>query len=103
MKKTKNILALEPLYDRLIVKRIDVTEEKKGMLFIPEVAKEKPMVGIVVAVGEGRVREDGTCIPLRVKVKDKVMFGKYGGTELRIEDIEHVILREDEVLAILRG
>jgi chaperonin GroES len=94
-------MKVKPLYDRLIVKRIEEKEVKAGGIIIPDSAKEKPMEGKVVAVGTGRVEKDGVTIPLQVKVGDRVLFGKYAGTEIKIEDKEHVILREDEVLGVI--
>ena len=93
---------MKPLYDRLIVKRIEEKEVKSGGIIIPDTAKEKPMEGKVVAVGKGRVEKDGTTIPLQVTVGDRILFGKYAGTEIKIEDKEHVILREDEVLGVIQ-
>ena len=95
-------MKVKPLYDRLIVKRIEEKEVKAGGIIIPDTAKEKPMEGKVVAVGTGRVEKDGATIPLQVKVGDRVLFGKYAGTEIKIEDKEHVILREDEVLGVIQ-
>ena len=95
-------MKVKPLYDRLIVKRIEEKEQKKGGIIIPDTAKEKPMEGKVTAVGSGRVEKDGTRIKLEVKVGDRVLFGKYAGTEIKIDDKEHVILREDEVLGIIQ-
>ena len=94
-------MKVKPLYDRILVKRIEEKEQKKGGIIIPDSAKEKPMEGKVVAVGTGRVEKDGTKIPLQVKVGDRVLFGKYAGTEIKIEDKEHVILREDEILGVI--
>ena len=95
-------MKVKPLYDRLIVKRIEEKEVKTGGIIIPDTAKEKPMEGKVVAVGKGRVEKDGTTIPLQVKVGDRILFGKYAGTEIKIEEKEHVILREDEVLGVIQ-
>ena len=95
-------MKVKPLYDRLIVKRIEEKEVKAGGIIIPDSAKEKPMEGKVVAVGKGRVEKDGATIPLLVKVGDRILFGKYAGTEIKIEDKEHVILREDEVLGVIQ-
>jgi chaperonin GroES len=95
-------MKVKPLYDRLIVKRVEEKEVKTGGIIIPDTAKEKPMEGKVVAVGKGRVEKDGTTIPLQVKVGDRILFGKYAGTEIKIEDKEHVILREDEVLGVIQ-
>jgi chaperonin GroES len=94
-------MKVKPLYDRILVRRLDPREEVKGGIIIPDTAKEKPMEGKVVAVGAGRVDKTGKRIPLEVKVGDKVLIGKYAGTEVKIEDVEHVIVKEDEVLGIV--
>lgn len=94
-------MKVKPLYDRILVKRLEKTEQKSGSIIIPDSAKEKPMEGKVVSVGAGRVEKDGKRTPLEVKSGDKVLFGKYSGTEIKIDDKEHVILREDEVLGII--
>ena len=94
-------MKMKPLYDRVLIKRIEEKEQKKGTIIIPDTAKEKPMEGNVVAVGAGAVNKEGKRTPLDVKVGDRVLFGKYAGTEIKINDEEHVILREDEVLGIL--
>jgi chaperonin GroES len=92
---------VKPLYDRILVKRIEEKEQKKGSIIIPDTAREKPMEGKVIAVGSGRL-EKGERIPLEVKVGNMVIFGKYSGTEIKIDDEEHVILKEDEVLGIIQ-
>ena len=94
-------MKVKPLYDRLLVKRIEEKEQKHGGIIIPDSAKEKPMEGKVIAIGKGRVQKDGTRSAMEVKVGDRVMFGKYAGQEIKIEDKEHVILKEDEVLGII--
>ena len=94
-------MKMKPLYDRVLVKRIEEKEQKKGSIIIPDTAKEKPMEGKVVAVGAGAVNKEGKRTPLEVKVGDRILFGKYAGTEIKLDDVEHVILREDEVLGIL--
>jgi chaperonin GroES len=94
-------MKVKPLYDRVLVKRVEEKEQKRGGIIIPDSAQEKPMEGKVVAVGAGRIGKDGDRIKLEVKVGDKVLFGKYAGTEIKIEDKEHVILKEDEVLGVL--
>ena len=94
-------MKVKPLYDRILVRRLDPKEEVKGGIIIPDTAKEKPMEGKVVAVGAGKVDKAGKRIPLEVKVGDKVLIGKYSGQEVKIDDVEHVIIREDEVLGIL--
>ena len=94
-------MKVKPLYDRLIVKRIEEKEQRRGNIIIPDTAKEKPMEGKVVAVGSGKLDDNGKRLPLEVKVGDRVLFGKYAGTEIKIDDKEHVIIREDEVLGII--
>ena len=95
-------MKVKPLYDRLIVKRIEEKEQRKGGIIIPDSAKEKPMEGKVIAIGSGRLEKDGSRGKLEVKVGDRVLFGKYSGTEIKIDDKEHVILREEEVLGIIQ-
>ncbi len=95
-------MKVQPLADRILLKRIEVKQDKKGGIIIPDTAKEKPMEGKVIAVGTGRVEKDGKRIPLEVKVGDRVLVGKYSGTEIKIDNVEHVILREDEVLGIIK-
>ena len=95
-------MKVKPLYDRLIVKRIEEKEQRRGGIIIPDTAKEKPMEGKVIAVGSGKVNEEGKRTALEVKVGDRVLFGKYAGTEIKIDDKDHVILREDEVLGIIQ-
>lgn len=92
---------IRPLYDRVIVKRLEAEEKTKGGLFIPDTAKEKPIQGQVVAVGNGKRSDDGNVLTLEVKVNDRVLFGKYSGTEIKLDGEERVILREDEILAIV--
>jgi chaperonin GroES len=94
-------MKVKPLHDRIVVKRIEEEEKTKGGIIIPDAAKEKPQEGRVVAVGDGKVLENGQKAPLSVKVKDKILFGKYSGTEIKIDGEEHLIMREDDVLAIL--
>jgi chaperonin GroES len=91
-----------PLADRILVRRIEDEVSKVGSLYIPDTAKEKPQQAEVVAVGPGRVKEDGTRIPLEVAVGDKVLIGKYAGTEVKLDGVEHLILREDDVLAVIK-
>jgi chaperonin GroES len=90
-----------PLYDRVLVKRIDAEEKTASGLYIPEAAKEKPQQAEVVAVGHGRVQKDGSVRPLVVKPGDVVLFGKYSGDEIKIDGDTHLILREDDILAVL--
>ena len=94
---------LKPLQDRLLVKRIEIGEQVKGGIIIPDTAKEKPMEGKVIAVGGGKVKEDGFKITMDVKGGYRILFGKYGGTEVKIDDEEYLIMREDEVLGIIEG
>ncbi len=96
-------MKVEPLNDRVLVKRIEQPkEQKKGGIIIPDTAKEKPMEGKVIAVGPGRVEKGEKRTPLEVKVGDRVLVSKYAGTEIKIDDVEHVILREDEILGIIK-
>ena len=94
-------MKVRPLYDRVLVKRIDQKEDVKGGIIIPDTAKEKPMEGEVIAVGAGRLDENGKRVPMDLKAGDHILVGKYAGTEIKIEEIEHIILREDEVLGII--
>jgi chaperonin GroES len=94
-------MKIRPLQDRLVVKRLAEEEKTKGGIIIPDSAKEKPIEGEVIAVGNGKVADDGTQRPLDVKKGDRVLFGKYSGTEIKIDGVEHLILREDEVLGII--
>jgi chaperonin GroES len=99
--KERDTMKVKPLYDRLVVKRLEEEEKTKGGIIIPDAAKEKPQEGRVIAVGDGKVLENGQKAPLSVKVGDKILFGKYSGTEIKIDGDEHLILREDDVLAII--
>lgn len=92
---------IRPLQDRVIVKRLEEEQKTKGGIFIPDTAKEKPIEGEIVAVGKGKVADDGKLIPLDVKVGDRVLFSKYGGTEIKIEGEEYLIMREDDILGIV--
>ena len=94
-------MKVRPLQDRIIVKRIDEEEVSRGGIIIPDSAKEKPQEGKVTAVGKGKVGEDGKLQPLDVKKGDKVLFSKYAGTEINIEGVEHLIIREDDVLGVV--
>jgi chaperonin GroES len=94
-------MKVKPLHDRILVRRIEEKEQKRGNIIIPDSAKEKPMEGKVIAVGTGKLDDHGKKIPLEVKAGDRILFGKYAGTEIKIDDEEHVILREDEVLGII--
>jgi chaperonin GroES len=94
---------VRPLHDRILVRRIEEEETVKGGIIIPDTAKEKPQEGEVIAVGNGRKTEDGKVIPLDVKAGDRILFGKYSGTEIKIEGEEYLILREEEVLGVIEG
>ena len=94
-------MKIRPLQDRVIVKRVDEEEKTKGGIIIPDTAKEKPQEGRVVAVGKGKVDEDGKVRPLDVKAGDRILFGKYAGTEIKIDGEEHLILREDDILGVI--
>jgi len=90
-----------PLHDRVLLRRIEEKETVKGGIIIPDTAKEKPMEGEVISAGPGKVMEDGKRSPMDVKAGDRVLFGKYAGTEIKIDDKEYVIMREEEILAVL--
>ena len=94
-------MKIRPLYDRIVVKRVETQEQKIGGLFIPDSAKEKPQEGEVVAVGKGKRLEDGKVVPLDVQVGDRILFGKYSGSDIKLDNEEYLIMREDEVLGIL--
>jgi chaperonin GroES len=94
-------MKIRPLHDRVLVERIEEQEVRKGGIIIPDTAKEKPQEGKVVAAGTGKVTEDGKRLPLDVKVGERILFGKYSGSEVKLDDKEYLILREDDILAIL--
>jgi chaperonin GroES len=94
-------MKVRPLHDRILVERLEEKEIKRGGIIIPDTAKEKPQEGKVVAVGTGKVNDEGKKVPLDVKAGDKILFGKYSGSEVKIDDKEYLILREEDVLAIL--
>jgi chaperonin GroES len=94
-------MKIRPLYDRILVKRIEEQQKTAGGLHIPDSAREKPLEARVVAVGSGKVQEDGSLRKLEIKAGDKVLLAKYSGSEIKIDDIEHLILREDDVLAVI--
>ncbi len=94
---------VRPLHDRLIIERIEETEQKVGGIIIPDTAKEKPQQGKVVAAGKGKVKDDGTVTPLDVQAGDKVLFGKYSGQEIKLDGDEFLIMREDEILGVLES
>ena len=94
---------VRPLHDRILVRRIEEKETVKGGIIIPDTAKEKPQEGEVIAVGNGKLLENGSKVPLDVKAGDRILFGKYSGTEVKIDGEEHLILREDDILGVLEG
>jgi chaperonin GroES len=94
-------MKIKPLHDRVIVKRVEEEEKTKGGIIIPDTAKEKPVEGKVVAAGDGKITEDGKKVPLEVKKGDRVLFGKYAGTEINIDGEEHLIMKEDDIIAIV--
>ena len=96
-------MKIRPLYDRIVVKRIEQQEQMHGGLYIPDSAKEKPQEGEVAAVGKGKRLEDGKVVPLDVEKGNRILFGKYSGSEIRIDGEEFLIMREDEVLGVLEG
>jgi len=96
-------MKIRPLQDRVIVKRLEEEEKTKGGIIIPDTAKEKPQEGKVIAVGKGKVTEEGKLIPMDVKVGDKILFGKYSGSEIKIGGEEHLIMREEDILGIIEG
>jgi chaperonin GroES len=95
-------MKIKPLHDRVLVKRLEEKEVKKGGIIIPDTAKEKPQEGEVIAVGPGKVTDDGKLQPMNVKVGDKILFGKYSGNEVKLGDEEYLIMREDDILGILQ-
>ncbi len=94
-------MKIRPLHDRMLIERLEEREVKKGGIIIPDTAKEKPQEGKVIAVGNGKVSDDGKKLPLDVKAGDKILFGKYSGSEVKLDDKEYLIMREEDVLAIL--
>ncbi len=94
-------MKIRPLQDRVIVKRVEEEDKTKGGIIIPDTAKEKPMEGKIIAVGKGKVLEDGKIHPLDVKAGDRVLFAKYSGTEVKIDGEEHLIMREDDILGVI--
>jgi len=95
-------MKLRPLHDRVIVKRIEEEEKTSGGIIIPDTAKEKPQQGKVIAVGKGKILENGKVSPLTVKKGDRILFGKYAGTDIKIDGEEHLIMREDDILAVIK-
>lgn len=102
MAETATQIKIQPLGDRLILKAVEAKEVKKSGIIIPDTAKEKPQEGLVVAVGKGKLTEEGKLIPMEVKTGDTVLYGKYSGTEIKINDEEYLIMREEDVLGIVR-
>jgi len=96
-------MKIRPLQDRVIVKRIAEEEKTKGGIIIPDTAKEKPQEGKVIAVGKGKMSDEGKLIPLDVKVGDRILFGKYSGSEVKLDGEEHLIMREDDILGVIEG
>lgn len=96
-------MKIRPLQDRIIVKRVQEEEKTKGGIIIPDSAKEKPLEGIVIAAGNGKVLEDGKVRPLDVKAGDRVLFGKYSGSEVKLDGEEHLILREEDILGVIES
>jgi chaperonin GroES len=96
-------MGIRPLQDRVIVKRLQEEEKTKGGIIIPDTAKEKPIEGKVIAVGNGKVQEDGKVRPLDVKAGDTVLFSKYAGTEIKIDGVEHLIMREEDILGVIES
>lgn len=94
-------MKIKPLGDRVIVKPKETGEEKRGGIIIPDTAKEKPQEGEVIAVGPGKTTEDGKLIKMEVKVGDKILYGKYSGTEIKIDDVEHLIMHQEDILGII--
>ncbi len=94
-------MKVRPLYDRILIKRLDEETKTAGGLFIPDTAKEKPQEGMVVAVGSGKIQEDGKLRKLDVKAGDKILFSKYSGNDIKIDGVDHMIMKEDDILAIL--
>jgi chaperonin GroES len=92
---------IRPLQDRVIVKRVEEDEKSKGGIIIPDTAKEKPQEGKVVAVGKGKLGDDGKVTPLDVKINDRILFGKYSGTEINFDGEEHLIMREEDILGVI--
>ena len=102
MAETATKVKIQPLGDRVIVKPLELKEVKKGGIIIPDTAKEKPQEGEIIAVGKGKVADDGKLVPMEVKAGDKVLYGKYSGTEVKINDEEYLIMREEDILGIVK-
>ena len=95
-------MKIRPLHDRILIKRLEEEDKSKGGIIIPDTAKEKPIQGKVIAVGKGKIMKSGDVIPLDVKKGDNVLFGKYAGTEVKIDGEEHLLMREDDILAVIQ-
>ncbi len=102
MSETKIKVKIQPLGDRIIVKPLEAKEIKKNGIIIPDTVKEKPMEGEIVAIGKGRTTDDGKLIPMEVKIGDTILYGKYSGTEVKIEDEEYLWMKEEDVLGIIK-
>ena len=100
--KEGSSMQIAPLADRVLVRPLEAEEKTKGGIILPDTAKEKPQEGRVMAVGKGKVSDDGKFQPMEVKVGDKILYGKYSGTEIKIEDIEHLIIRQEDILAVIQ-
>ena len=96
-------MKVRPLHDRIIVQRIDEGEQKVGGIIIPDTAKEKPQQGKIIAAGKGKIKDDGKVVPMDVKAGDIILFGKYSGTEIKLDGEEYLIMREEEVLGVIEG
>ena len=96
-------MAIRPLHDRVLIKRVEEEQKTKGGIIIPDTAKEKPQQGKIIAAGKGKVNDDGKLTPLDVKVGDKILFGKYSGSEIKIDGEEHLIMREEDILGVIEG
>jgi chaperonin GroES len=94
-------MKVRPLYDRILVKRVEEETKTAGGLFIPDTAKEKPQQGVIVAVGNGKLQDDGSLRKLEVKAGDKILFAKYSGSDIKMDGVEHMILREDDILGVI--
>ena len=101
LKQKGSMMKIRPLGERILLKRIEEEDKSKGGIIIPDSAKEKPQEGKVVAVGKGRMLDDGKMVPLEIKKGDRVLFGKYSGTEVKIEGEEHLIVKEDDILGVI--
>jgi len=95
------LMKVRPLHDRLIVQRLEEEEKTKGGIIIPDTAKEKPIEGKVIAVGAGRIKKDGTKVPLEIKKGDRVLYAKYAGTEIKVDGEEYLMMKEDDILAVI--